>query len=154
MCPLCSSSDVHPFATVQGREYIRCPRCLLTFMHHEHHLPPDQELAHYRCHRNDPSDAAYRKWLSQLTEPFVPLLAPGAQGLDYGSGPGPTLSIMLQEQGFDMNVYDPFFAPDESYASGLIPARRFGACSVARSGDRWHNPAQPYTEVCHDRHAS
>jgi hypothetical protein len=41
-----------------------------------------------------------------------------------------------------------------SYASGLIPARRFDACSVARSGDRWHNPAQPYTEVCHDRHAS
>ena len=36
----------------------------------------------------------------------------GVEGLDYGSGPGPTLSVMIEEQGFTMSIYDPFFSPD------------------------------------------
>ncbi|MEX0601220.1 MAG: class I SAM-dependent methyltransferase, partial [Rhodothermales bacterium] len=40
-------------------------------------------------------------------------LPAGAAGLDYGSGPGPTLSVMLEERGHPMAIYDPFFAPDE-----------------------------------------
>jgi SAM-dependent methyltransferase len=34
-----------------------------------------------------------------------------AEGLDYGAGPGPTLSVMLEEQGFPMTIHDPYFAP-------------------------------------------
>jgi len=39
-------------------------------------------------------------------------LKPGAKGLDYGCGPGPTLSILMQERGFSCIDYDPFFKPD------------------------------------------
>lgn len=35
-------------------------------------------------------------------------------GLDYGCGPGPTLSVMLEEAGMEMRLYDPYFAPDIS----------------------------------------
>jgi hypothetical protein len=42
---------------------------------------------------------------------LVPKLLPGWKGLDYGSGPGPTLSVMLEEKGFQMKIYDPYFAP-------------------------------------------
>jgi hypothetical protein len=45
-------------------------------------------------------------------------LPPGARGLDYGSGPGPTVSTMMRERGFLMNDYDPFFAPDEAALAG------------------------------------
>jgi 2-polyprenyl-3-methyl-5-hydroxy-6-metoxy-1,4-benzoquinol methylase len=39
-------------------------------------------------------------------------VAPGARGLDFGCGPGPALAAILREAGFDMVLYDSFFAPD------------------------------------------
>jgi hypothetical protein len=76
------------------------------------HLSSAAERARYETHRNDPTDAAYRAFLNRLAAPLIPRLPPGACGLDYGAGPGPTLSVMLAEQGFPMSNYDPFFAPD------------------------------------------
>ena len=40
------------------------------------------------------------------------LLAPNSYGLDFGSGPGPTLSLMFQSAGHRMQIYDPFYAPE------------------------------------------
>lgn len=73
---------------------------------------PATERARYDTHENDPGDPRYRAFLDRLREPLMPLLAPGAEGLDYGSGPGPALALMLEEAGFPMSLYDPFFAPD------------------------------------------
>jgi len=41
-------------------------------------------------------------------------LAPGSHGLDFGSGPGPTLSLMFEEIGHSMAIYDYFYAKDSS----------------------------------------
>jgi len=41
-------------------------------------------------------------------------IPPGASGLDYGCGPGPTLHLMFEEAGFNMNIFDPFYHPDTS----------------------------------------
>jgi SAM-dependent methyltransferase len=45
--------------------------------------------------------------------PLIHRLAPGASGLDFGSGPGPTLALMLREAGFPTRIYDPLYAPDD-----------------------------------------
>ncbi|OUS03119.1 methyltransferase, partial [Gammaproteobacteria bacterium 54_18_T64] len=37
--------------------------------------------------------------------------------LDFGSGPGPTLSLMLEEAGHRVELYDPNYAPDEGVFS-------------------------------------
>jgi hypothetical protein len=78
------------------------------------HLPPDAEKARYATHRNSPGDAGYRAFLDRLLAPLAARLPAGARGLDYGSGPGPTASVMMRERGFDMRDYDPHFAPDEA----------------------------------------
>ena len=36
----------------------------------------------------------------------------GSVGLDFGSGPGPTLSVMFEEAGYEMTIFDKFYAPD------------------------------------------
>jgi len=48
-----------------------------------------------------------------VVEELSPLLGDNhdLHGLDYGCGPGPTLSVMLREKGFKMADYDPFFKP-------------------------------------------
>lgn len=112
MCPLCSAEDLYQLATIDSKTYERCNVCQLTFLSAKHHLPPEAELARYQLHENSPEDRRYRKFLSRLTDHLVPNLSLGAEGLDYGSGPGPTLSVMLEEHGFRMNIYDPYFAPN------------------------------------------
>ncbi|WP_203434339.1 methyltransferase domain-containing protein [Nitrosococcus halophilus] len=63
-------------------------------------------------HDNDPGDPAYRRFLSRLFKSVCARVAPPARGLDFGSGPGPTLSLMFTEAGYGMAIYDPFYAPD------------------------------------------
>ena len=112
ICPLCSSKNLSELALVQSKNYLKCRRCRLVYLDPEHHLDRDSERERYQRHQNSPEDPDYRKFLGRLTEPLIPKLAAGAEGLDYGSGPGPTLSVMFEEQGFPMKIFDPFFAPD------------------------------------------
>lgn len=112
-CPLCLADASLPFAEVQARRYFRCARCGLIHLAPEDRPAPEAERRHYGTHQNDPADPGYRAFLARLADPLAERLTPGAEGLDYGSGPGPTLSVMLVEQGFSMATYDPFFAPDE-----------------------------------------
>lgn len=111
-CPLCGGRGPTPHAVVSDASYHRCPDCALVFADPSARLGPTEERGRYETHENDPSDPRYRAFLDRLAAPLALHLAPGAEGLDYGSGPGPTLSIMLEERGFPMSVYDPFFAPD------------------------------------------
>lgn len=112
-CPLCGSRRVPPFATQGVRRFLRCGRCDLIFLDPAQRLGPGEERARYETHRNDPRDPDYRTFLDRLLAPLLERLAPGARGLDYGSGPGPTLSRMLTEAGHPTVDYDPFFARRE-----------------------------------------
>jgi len=96
------------------REFLRCGTCALTFVPAGLHASPQEEKARYETHRNSPADAGYRAFLDRLLLPLAARLAPGASGLDFGSGPGPTASVMMRERGFVMRDYDPYFAPDEA----------------------------------------
>lgn len=85
----------------------------MTFVPTAQHKSAAEERARYETHRNGPEDAGYRAFLDRLLKPLAARLPAGARGLDYGSGPGPTASMMMRERGFSMRDYDPFFAPDE-----------------------------------------
>jgi hypothetical protein len=112
-CTLCGGDDVQPLVHVHGRAYFECTgACGLIFMAPADRLTPDAERARYALHRNDAADVGYRAFLDRLCAPLSARLPAGARGLDYGSGPGPTLSVMLRERGFPTDDYDPFFAPD------------------------------------------
>jgi hypothetical protein len=111
-CPLCGSENSAPFTAAWGRGFLRCPDCLLTFAPPQDRLPPAEEAARYELHENDPADPAYRSFLRRLVDPLCDVLPPGAEGLDFGCGPGPTLSVMMRERGFPTADYDPFFRPD------------------------------------------
>jgi len=69
-----------------------------------------EEKAAYDHHQNSPTDPGYRRFLSRLFLPLQDRIAPGSHGLDFGSGPGPTLSIMLEEIGHTITLYDHFYA--------------------------------------------
>ena len=113
-CPLCASTATREFHRQPERTFHRCAECLLVFVPREFHLPAAEERAVYELHENDPNDPRYRAFLSRLFVPLRARLAEGASGLDFGSGPGPTLSAMFRESGLDCENYDPFFADDRA----------------------------------------
>jgi SAM-dependent methyltransferase len=113
-CPLCSGGAIAPFWRDTRRDYLQCEMCHLVFVVPAQRLSAAAERAHYDLHRNSPADAGYRRFLSRLAEPLMARVPPPARGLDFGSGPGPTLSLMLAEAGYTMAIYDPFYAPDTS----------------------------------------
>jgi len=112
-CPLCRSPGPEPFFA-DARDYYRCGVCQLVFVPLRFVLSPAEEKSVYDQHQNSPDDAGYRTFLSRLCDPICQRLAPGSRGLDFGSGPGPTLSVILTEAGHQVAIYDPFYAPDQS----------------------------------------
>lgn len=114
-CPLCGEQKaVSHLAGVAGRDYLLCGTCDLVFIPPVQQPTADEEKRRYDLHQNTPDDHGYRQFLSQLVEPLAARLPAGANGLDFGCGPTAVPALMLEEAGFRMSRYDPFYAPDRS----------------------------------------
>jgi hypothetical protein len=71
-------------------------------------------MARYLEHNNDPTNPGYVK----MFEDFLDVTLPWCQGhraLDFGSGPGPVLAGILRDKGWEVDLYDPYFAPDRAF---------------------------------------
>lgn len=113
-CILCNSNNTHQVLKDRPFTYYACRNCGLHFVEPGQRLDPDVEKSRYDLHENSPDDPNYRDFLSQLFDPLNKRLSPNQFGLDFGSGPGPTLSVMFEEAGHKMNIYDPFYANNMS----------------------------------------
>ena len=111
LCPLCQASEGKPFDQ-DSRDYFRCPICQLVYVLPHQFLSPEEEESVYDHHENSVNDPSYRRFLGRLFVPLSQRLAPNSCGLDFGSGPGPTLSVMFEEAGHSMEIYDPLYAPE------------------------------------------
>jgi len=151
-CPLCGAerSPVHGGAgkefggriEVGEKEYFDCPGCGLIWMDPAHHLSPAAERARYETHRNQPDDPGYRAFLNRLARPLLDRIPASACGLDFGSGPGPTLSVMLEEVGCQLRIYDPFFAP---HPEALESRYDFVTCT--ETVEHFRSPRQAFDQM-------
>jgi len=136
-CPLCNEAGSQAYHCDRWRSYRRCFRCHLVFVPRAHHLSPERERAHYDSHENSPDDPAYRRFLARLEEPLAERLGSAALGLDFGCGPGPTLSVMLEERGHRVALYDRYFAPDTS-----VLAERYDFITATEVIEHLANPGE------------
>lgn len=113
-CPLCGQSGSEPYHSDNWRAYRVCGRCGFVFVPRAYHLDAAAERAEYDRHDNAPDDPGYRRFLRRLLVPLTEHVPPPAAGLDFGCGPGPALAAMLREAGYQVALYDPFYAPDTS----------------------------------------
>lgn len=126
MCPLCHGAGSGIFHRDARRDYLQCPHCGLVFVPSGFLLPPHEEKAQYDLHQNHVDDPGYRNFLARVATPLMARVPAPAHGLDFGCGPGPALAAILQENGYRMAVYDPFYHPDV----GVLAARyRFITCT-------------------------
>jgi SAM-dependent methyltransferase len=109
-----------------SRRYLECAVCRLIHVPPAHWLDAAAERAHYLTHENDPDDPRYRAFLARVAVPLASRLPAVVEGLDYGAGPGPTLALMMAEQGFPTTSYDPHFAENPG---SLLRSYDFVTCT-------------------------
>ncbi|QHI68832.1 class I SAM-dependent methyltransferase [Tichowtungia aerotolerans] len=137
-CPLCNAlSD--PFCADRTREYLRCPCCDLIFVPPKLRLSMEAEKARYDLHQNDSADSGYRKFMNRLFQPLEKKLSPGAGGLDFGCGPGPTLSLMFEEAGYPCAIYDLHYANDPS-----VFERQYDFLTCSETMEHMYRPREEF----------
>lgn len=108
-CPLCGRVSLFFFYQDKRRSYLRCNNCHIVVVPPEFFLCAEAEKSVYDQHENHPEDKKYRRFLSRAFGPLVAQLPDDAKGLDFGCGPGPTISVMAEEIGLSVNNYDLYY---------------------------------------------
>jgi SAM-dependent methyltransferase len=112
-CTLCGA--VAEFYSIfREISYYSCSECCSILMDPVSYLSKHEEKARYDKHNNDVSDPGYRQFVKPLVDRIKVENNRNAVGLDYGAGPGPVASFLLQEEGYRMQLYDPFYYPDQA----------------------------------------
>ena len=132
-CPLCHS----PYTQVLLKDYAHCPVCDLRFLDPKLHLSSPAEFERYRLHENDIHDDGYRAFLRPAVEAVKQ--KPGASGLDFGCGSDSLAAKMLEEKGFRMRLFDPFFMPD---ADALATSYDFVVATEV--AEHFYDPAKEF----------
>ena len=136
-CPICGADELQKYHEGQGREYLLCLQCDLVFVPRTQLPTIDVEKTKYDQHQNSPQDSGYRAFLSKLFTPIKEFIEPKSYGLDFGSGPGPTLSKMFEAEGYKMDIYDIFYAPNKE-----VFAKEYDFVTTTEVIEHLHNPKE------------
>ncbi|MBC2714777.1 MAG: class I SAM-dependent methyltransferase [Desulfobacteraceae bacterium] len=135
VCPLCKIPGSNVFFSDRHRDYFQCRTCCLIFVPPDQFLSADDEKAEYDLHENIPGDPAYRRFLNRLFTPIQERIQANSRGLDFGSGPGPTLSLMFEESGYLMEIYDKFYAKNSQALE-----KQYDFITATEVVEHLHNP--------------
>jgi SAM-dependent methyltransferase len=136
-CPLCHAQPPHLFHKDNKRSYYQCFQCQLIFVPTHERPCIEEEKRIYDQHQNNPENKGYCDFLNQLCEPLKKYIHKGAQGLDFGSGPGPTLSVILEDQGYQVDLFDALYAPDQS-----VFTKKYDFITATEVFEHLHNPKE------------
>lgn len=126
-CLWCEASAPYWLEDKRNRTYYRCTNCDFTFVPTNLYLSREEEKLRYDQHNNEENEG-YVNFLGKLFNPIMNFISEGDKGLDFGCGPNPVLAKQMVKRGYAMNVYDPFYAKDDSV---LNEAYDFITCTEA-----------------------
>ncbi len=110
-CKLCSYQNLQEIRH-NGELYYFCPLCEFIFLKEEFIPGPHKERARYEEHDNTHQNEGYvhmfEKFITAVIEPRASEID---SVLEFGCGPGPVLADLLEEKGFTVDKYDPYFFP-------------------------------------------
>lgn len=137
-CPLCES----PASPFKDGLYQQCSHCLGIFLTPARQPDAATERARYEEHHNDVNDARYQQFVSPLTDAALRDFGPEHTGLDFGAGTGPVACKILQDAGYDIQAYDPFFHPHPEL---LLRVYDYIICCEVI--EHFFYPAQAFTQL-------
>jgi hypothetical protein len=137
-CPLCNT--LSPMFYEDMQRYCRCPECKAVFVIKADLPKPDEEVERYELHDSDTADAGYRKFVSPITNAVIQNCKTSEEGLDFGAGTSAIIATILEENGFNIKKYDPYF---HNYPENLEQQYDYiCSCEVI---EHFYNPAKEFT---------
>jgi 2-polyprenyl-3-methyl-5-hydroxy-6-metoxy-1,4-benzoquinol methylase len=138
-CIVCKSKSVELFKTRDNKEYWCCDNCSAKFLDKKYYISMAEEKERYLEHNNEVNDENYRAFLSRLSTPLKERLSPNSKGLDFGCGHGPALAYMLSADGFDVDLYDPFFFPNKT-----IFSKQYDFITCTETAEHFFDPSKEF----------
>ncbi len=112
ICPLCNNPNTQQREL--STQFYNCLNCSTVFRSAEFFLTSEKERERYLLHENDVEDKGYQQFVSPVVREVQQSFTPNSLGLDYGAGTGPVAAKLLEENGYQLNLWDPFFHKNES----------------------------------------
>jgi 2-polyprenyl-3-methyl-5-hydroxy-6-metoxy-1,4-benzoquinol methylase len=115
-CKICRSSVERFHDEVMQSDFFHCKACSFIFKDESNIVSETRERQQYEQHNNSFQSPGYVAMFEEFIEKCVTPYRRGVRTvLDFGCGPGPVLSKLLERQGFEVDIYDKFFAPFPVY---------------------------------------
>lgn len=112
-CKICGHGTLPIYDGQFDINYYYCSNCGFMFMDESKILPPEQERERYLKHINTPEDSGYVDVLKTfIRTSILPFHGNIKTALDFGSGPEPVLAALLKKMGYEVDIYDIYFAPE------------------------------------------
>ena len=142
ICSVCKNKKIEFFLNVKGLDYWQCSLCKATMLDPIQFISSNKEKKHYLKHNNQINDTRYRIFLSNLIEPLKDKISIDDMGLDYGCGYAPALADILKKDGFNVELYDPFFFKNEN-----IFFRKFNFITCSEVVEHFFKPYEEFNKI-------
>jgi len=121
-CKLCASENTESIRDLQfDVDYFHCLQCDLIFINPKKVVSVDEEKRQYDLHENTIECEGYvrmfRDFIAIIRRECSWIFSVSGNiktALDFGSGPGPVLAELLKQESFQVDIYDPIYAPELS----------------------------------------
>lgn len=107
-CSLCHG-PTKVFKAYTKKTYFQCSLCQGILLGNEYRLESYDEKKLYDYHNNDVFDLRYQAFVLSLVKGIRRDFDSQSAGLDYGCGPGPVIAKLLEDNGYKVALYDPYY---------------------------------------------
>jgi SAM-dependent methyltransferase len=108
-CTLCHT----PLHEKADDLFFICSNCGAYVKNTTHYLSAEEEKTRYDLHGDSKQDEGYLKFTQPLLEAILADVPATAKGLDFGCGRQPALPEILEQKGYSIHLYDPFYFPNK-----------------------------------------
>lgn len=139
-CPLCNSNS-NFYHQDNRRRYFNCTYCDLVFVEPTMLPSAREEKAEYDLHQNAFDDQGYIQFLNRMVIPIEQYIDKPSEGLDFGCGPNAVLASLLENRGYTMTTYDPYYA---NHKNVLSAEREYNFIVCTEAIEHFHQPKREW----------
>jgi len=116
-CKICNAETESFVQDIFRVTYHSCPSCEFIYKDEGDLVSEEAEFEIYETHENSIENEGYVSYLKRfLDHAVLPFKNGENKVLDFGSGPTPVLSMVMErDYGFKVDIYDLFYAPLKIY---------------------------------------
>ena len=142
ICTVCKNNKIEFFINIKDLDYWQCTICKATMLNPIKFISSNEEKKHYLKHNNEINDTRYRTFVSNLIKPLKDKISINDMGLDYGCGYAPALADILKKDGFNVELYDPFFFKNQN-----IFLRKYNFITCSEVVEHFFQPYEEFNKI-------